>query len=375
MVGIAILYSYAMFQGGFVSWFLLFSFLPFILYSLLLVIYPFRFWKIDRVIGNRSVYESGDTVMVEITINRKIPFPIYFLMIEEKLPSRVGFNQKIVLFPLFKRRISLSYEINQLPRGEHIFKEIKITTMDFLGFIKKEHIFKVESTILVYPKLQRLSVNDIDKSLGEGTSARGLNNRKETMVLSGVREYQPGDRLSWINWKMTAKRNNPMTKEFEITENQQMMIYLDRFNEIHSSSFEKMVHFTASLVNELDKSSKAVNLVSVGNATNLFTFDTSSNGRRKLLYHLAVVKNDSPIPLAEVLQKTRSLQKKGTIVIVTNNIHDDLINVVKRLANDQYRIVFMVANRETIPAYYNQFSNQNMVFNAIDERLNWKRLR
>ena len=39
--------------------------------------------------------------------------------------------------------------------------------------------------------------------------------RKEEKVISGVREYQSGDQLSWINWKATAKTNKMMTNEFE----------------------------------------------------------------------------------------------------------------------------------------------------------------
>ena len=35
------------------------------------------------------------------------------------------------------------------------------------------------------------------------------------LVISGVREYQSGDQLSWINWKATAKTNKMMTNEFE----------------------------------------------------------------------------------------------------------------------------------------------------------------
>ena len=38
---------------------------------------------------------------------------------------------------------------------------------------------------------------------------------KERLVTSGVREYQSGDQLSWINWKATAKTNKMMTNEFE----------------------------------------------------------------------------------------------------------------------------------------------------------------
>ena len=47
---IAMVFSYAMFQGGFVSWFLFYSFLPFALYGLFVAAYPIRDWQVKRKI-------------------------------------------------------------------------------------------------------------------------------------------------------------------------------------------------------------------------------------------------------------------------------------------------------------------------------------
>src|SRR5699024_7686731 len=45
---LGILFSYAMFQGGFTSWFLFYSFLPILLYPLGLAVYPIRKWDVTR---------------------------------------------------------------------------------------------------------------------------------------------------------------------------------------------------------------------------------------------------------------------------------------------------------------------------------------
>lgn len=41
-------FSYAMFQGGFVSWFLFYSFLPFGLYGVAVLLYPLKKWNVTR---------------------------------------------------------------------------------------------------------------------------------------------------------------------------------------------------------------------------------------------------------------------------------------------------------------------------------------
>jgi len=70
-------YSFAMFQGGFVSWFLFFSFLPFAIYSIALLIYPLNDFQIKRVFSPLQL-TAGDQVTVKISLNRKFPFPLLF---------------------------------------------------------------------------------------------------------------------------------------------------------------------------------------------------------------------------------------------------------------------------------------------------------
>ena len=52
-------FVYAMFQGGFVSWFLFISFLPFALYAFLILVYPLKDFEVSRTI-NQEKYRAGD---------------------------------------------------------------------------------------------------------------------------------------------------------------------------------------------------------------------------------------------------------------------------------------------------------------------------
>src|SRR5699024_1791740 len=72
-----ILFSFAMFQGGFTAWFLFLSFLPIFLYHLTLLLYPINKWQVTRELSRQRL-EAGDQVIVNIVIQRKIPFPLYY---------------------------------------------------------------------------------------------------------------------------------------------------------------------------------------------------------------------------------------------------------------------------------------------------------
>ncbi|MEC3421551.1 DUF58 domain-containing protein, partial [Bacillus cereus] len=68
-------FVYAMFQGGFVSWFLFYSTIPIALYSLLLPFYAL--WDAEvRRITNQNGYVVGEQFISTITIKRKFPFPL-----------------------------------------------------------------------------------------------------------------------------------------------------------------------------------------------------------------------------------------------------------------------------------------------------------
>lgn len=103
----AVTYAYAMFQGGFVSWFLFYSFLPISIYSLLIAIYPIRTFQVTRSI-NQEQFSVGEQLVGTITIKRNVPFPLFYLIVEDILPEKLS-EQKLMkepkrlLFPWFKK--------------------------------------------------------------------------------------------------------------------------------------------------------------------------------------------------------------------------------------------------------------------------------
>lgn len=68
-----VLFSYAMFQGGFVSWFLFYAFLPFLVYMTGVLLYPINDWKVERKLSKR-VATGGESVEVNVTLTRRILF-------------------------------------------------------------------------------------------------------------------------------------------------------------------------------------------------------------------------------------------------------------------------------------------------------------
>src|SRR5699024_8476606 len=107
-----ILFSFGMFQGGFLSCFLFFVFLLIFIYHIGLLIYQIKKWKITREI-NPSYVEAGSEVNVTVKIHRKIAFPLYYCVFEEVLPKSLNKeDQRLEKYKYMSQPLSMRVQRN-----------------------------------------------------------------------------------------------------------------------------------------------------------------------------------------------------------------------------------------------------------------------
>lgn len=351
---LALLFSYAMFQGGFVSWFLFYSFLPLFIYQLGFIFYPIRKWDVTRTLSDHIGY-SGDNIRVTININRKIPFPIYYCVFEEVVPDslnkiddrnnkfqfmhepeklNVKRHIKKVIFPWFKREFSLEYELNHIPRGEHTLNNIRIRSMDVFGFITKVFTFKQADELIVYPNKRDIHFSDRLSSFSKGSSSAHMVNLKQTGTVSGIREYTPGDKYSWIHWKQTARRNEIITKEFEQERSTETLLVIDRcdYLGINDLAVEGMIEVVVALMAHLKKQTSSIEVLSIGADTIRFPYHQNPKIEEKILQHLTRLHPslDKPFSLKlkeEILQFNAEI----TLMIVTTKLDIHLVQICKQI--------------------------------------------
>jgi uncharacterized protein (DUF58 family) len=325
---IGITFSYAMFQGGFVSWFLFYSFLPFGIYALAIVFYPLKDIKVARIFPKKEM-SCGDHLEITISLTRKFPFPLFYLLVEDCLPDTLDYagnsiEAKRIIYPIFRKKMSFTYQINRLKRGEHQFNTIRIKTGDPLGLIEKGHFSPVLKQILVYPAYEEMVFRPFQNQFDQGKAASRDRIQRDTTMATGIRDYQPGDRFSWINWKVSAKQNEVMVKEFEQRQSDVAVMLLDCTPDPH---FELIVSFAASLLRLLIR--RGVQVGVLDNRVLRFDFPIQGGEAQlhKLFYYLAKINDDSQVPLDRIVQLERSFfQKKMTIIMITANLSKSLID-------------------------------------------------
>lgn len=340
-------FSYAMFQGGFVSWFLFYSFLPFAIYSFLLMIYPIRSFRVTRRI-NQDQFSVGQRLIGTITVKRSFPFPLFYLLVEDELPDKLKGVKRLeepkkLFFPWFKKTVSFSYALLEMPRGDHHFRTIRLRTGDLFGLIEKEVTIEVKNYFLVYPSTVDLVYRSNQKQYEQGASSTLTKYWQDSTMAVGVREYQPGDKFAWIDWKATARRDSIMTKEFEQMQSHDVVIFLDRTN---SSLFETAVSYAASLIQVIAKSGARVGFVS---ESQVFPLHSDEQHIRNLFYHLAKVDCDSQISFASILEENRlnTELKQAISIVVTSNLNLDLTRKMEFLSGQQRMfILYLVKGKQ-----------------------------
>ncbi|MFB6468383.1 DUF58 domain-containing protein [Cytobacillus sp. Hz8] len=323
---IIITFSYAMFQGGFVSWFLFYCFLPFAIYGLLLAFYPLKNIDIERSFI-RSDYRAGEKMQVTIRLHRSSAFPLFYMIVEDRLSEAFQHfhtnEAKTLIFPYFRKAFRLEYELRDIPRGEHDFQGVLIKIGDPLALVEREIQIPLEDRVVVYPRFEELSYQPFSNPYDQGMTASLERVQRDTSMAVGIREYHPGDRFSWINWKASAKRSDLMTKEFEQRQSHDVFLLMDCASE---KRFEIIVSFTASIIRGILKKGAQVGLQTVSSNRVVIPINGGNLQQQKLFYHLAKIKDNCPVSLEKVLENDQLLtQQNVNLMIITAQITKKLI--------------------------------------------------
>lgn len=338
-------FVFAMFQGGIVSWTIFYAVLPFVLYSILLFFYPLTDFTVQREIP-ASMLQNGEKLRVKLVLQRKFRFPLLYIVIQEDwenstvLKVKGGFK-KIITFGL-KKEMVWNYEIPQMPRGEHVLKGVKIEAIDFFGWIKKTHVIPVTNTIIVYPKTIAVEFRPTEAQYELGSAIAPYHIVADTTIAAGIRDYQPGDRMSLIHWKSFARTQTLMTKEFEDRRSQDISIIFDRRS---IAAFEERVEFAAAIVREALSQKVGMNFISIGTDSVVFPSIQSETQFKEVFIHLARVVPDEQQDLTTLAQLRNETEQVGSMIVITNNPDGSLLAEMRsQVEHVRQLICFVIMN-------------------------------
>lgn len=327
-----VVFVYAMFQGGFVSWFLFFLVIPLSIYSLLLSVYPISKIEVERTIETRQLH-SGGKFSATIHVKRKSRFPLMYTSFEEKVSESLkqSTSCKQLTFWGMKKEYKWTYEMEHLPRGEHELEGSIISVSDLFGWVQREVFIPNKERLLVFPNLIEMVYIPIKSKYDQGTVASRIQIMKDTSMAIGVRSYQPGDRVSLIHWKSFARTQTLKTKEFEDRQSQDMFVLIDRNP---SLLFEGIVDLTASIMQAIVRRHASSAFLSIGESRFYIPVVQNVEQLYRVLYHLTKVQPDLSKPVEQVLLNESTISQATSLLYITSNLTYEWIDSIRMTAKN-----------------------------------------
>lgn len=247
---LGLMFAFALAQGSFISWFLFYVFLPIALYITLLMFYPRQLIHPVRTFQNQQLH-AGDTLKINLILSRTHAFPFILLSVTDGPDdSEESGSAKVHTGASFwsGKSVTVHYAIPEIRRGEHRFSTVQVNIEDPLGFFKRKLILPCPQSVLVFPKISQIRLND--RRMGN-VDPRFTSQDIDLSQFSGIRAYQPNDRISWLDWKSTARSGRLVSKQFDRDLERHASIVLVVKDHDSGPVFERSISFTASFVKML----------------------------------------------------------------------------------------------------------------------------
>lgn len=248
--------------------------------------------KVERQLPKR--FTAGEAGQVTLIVrNKKRLFNSYSLRIIDHLRDNREAGRAFLLSLPCRSQVRLTYPCLFRRRGVYHFKEIKVSSRFPFGFFERSTYIKAPDHILVYPQTINLSRNIrvAADPHGERESAQ----KGQGSSLYGLREYTTSDSARNIHWKVSARIDNLIVREFESDQRRRYRLILNNhvaepITDELSERFEKAVILCASLAKLLLGMGYQVQLTT---SSGRVPSDTGSAHLGRILRALAIVELES----------------------------------------------------------------------------------
>ncbi len=324
--------------------------------------------------------ELGKVIEERFEIHNKSRLPKMWIEILDQsiLP---GVNGSRIITSIKPGQTRVFQNLRRLTRrGEYKLGPTIIKSGDPFGLFSFEKLFEADNSLLVLPFF--FSISSLKSSPGQLSGRRAIRktSHNKTAYASGVREYKPGDSLSRIHWRSTAKKERFMVKEFEEEPQSNIWIFLDAdekhvfcdesaniideeiiYNKsstapryyLPNDSFEYEVAISASLLDYFIRENRAVGLTCMSKRIIVHSPEKGKRQQSKIIDTLAFVQPDGDLPISALLQSQAAGLTKGVnLIVVTANTSSEIINVLEQLNRRGAKITVIFVDGHS-------FGNQN----------------
>jgi len=195
-----------------------------------------RFWNhhalknltCERVLFHNRAF-LGEELTVQLCLTNNGFLPVLWVKITEYLPYGLGYVQpyRSVVTILPRRKIMASYRLYCRSRGYYRLGPLSLEMGDILGIEERKKEWPKIDHFIVYPRIVFLSKLGFPSREPFGTIRWPQRLFEDPLRVIGVRDYQQGDGLRRIHWKISARTQSLQVKKYGPSITMATMIFLN----------------------------------------------------------------------------------------------------------------------------------------------------
>jgi uncharacterized protein (DUF58 family) len=215
-------------------------------------------------------------------------------------------------------------------RGQYQCGPLTVSTRFPFGLLACSRTVAAEETLLVYPRLGRLTRawGAWRQEIAEGTRRRQRQQGRSSGEFFGVREWHQGDNRRWIHWRSSAKHGTLVVRQFEQARSHGFAVLLDLWQPESPTpeeveNVELAVSLAATLVTAVCRQETNQLLLGLTGAPPAYVQGPASASlREEAMQRLALVEAASEEQLSAMLAPALDRIESGSqIVLISTREH------------------------------------------------------
>jgi uncharacterized protein (DUF58 family) len=326
-----------------------FAFLAAVIVSWLLVIATGRRVSVERGIAPERPL-AGDEPDLSLLVKNDSFLPGPQLTLRNRVAGLADEDVEIEVASLAPRtHKALKTHFGRVNRGVYVLPATESVAEDPLGIARAFHRVSDPLPVTVYPRIAALESCVIYPDIGlrhDWSGRHGLLTPGAS-EFRGIRPHQPGEPLSHIDWKSTAKTGILMLREMEEPAGGEVTLLLDGTaeevrGEAPDSNFELAVRAAGSVADFALRAGRSVNLLRHERTWRQTRLTADGAGRRGLLEALAQAQATASLPFINALRHLHAdssrLLPAQSVTLVMMSLTHQLVRALVTLREDGVRL-------------------------------------
>lgn len=301
---------------------------------LVMIVDAFTLPKRGRITGTRSVpgrFALGVASPVTFTVTHDCRRTLE-LEVFDGIPTAAdaeGLPHRVVVPS--GEFAALSYQARFVRRGQHSFTPAHVLAGSLIGLWRKLHFVGGESRTRAYPNYEPV-VRFALLAMANRVEQMGIVKRRRmgaSLDFHQLRDYQDGDVLSRIDWKATSRRLSLVSRDFEETRNQTVLLVPDCGRRMRAldgglSQFDHCLNAMLLIAFIALRQGDEVGVVGFGGVQRWLPPVKGAHSMPKLLNHLYNYETSGePSDFIEAAERVMTLQRRRALVILLTNLRSE----------------------------------------------------